>query len=344
MPHEVIMPALGMAQQTGKIIAWKKRAGDAIAVGDILMDVETDKTTMEVEAAHAGVLGALLAGEGEDVPVGQVVARIEGVGEAPAPKAAEAPAAAPPPAPAAVAAPPAIAAVPAAQPQESGRILASPLARRVAAERGIDLAALVAGGVGQPIHLRDLDRLPAAVQPAAAPQIAVEAPIVPAQPNLVPQPPTGRDRVVARATRSEFLDMRASLAKVLTGVEDATLWAAFAAAAWREAGATGVIAIGVHRPGGVSAVYTDPDRSRFSAIVPAGDASPGLMLRDLTESRFSRVQLAGETMPVLTIGLDENGDFALSLDMPAGALAADAAMALVEGFAQRLEMPLRHLL
>lgn len=339
MPHEVIMPALGMAQQTGKLVAWKKRQGEAVAVGDILMEVETDKTTMEVEAAHAGVLGAVLAAEGEDVPVGQVVARIDGVGEAPAPNAAEAAATLPQPAPAAMAAPNEIPSVPAAVP--AGRILASPLARRVAAERGIDLAALVAGGVGQPIHLRDLDRLPTPV--AAQPAVAPNAPAP--QPVLAPPPPAGRDRILARATRSEFLAMRASLAKVLTGVEDVTLWAAFAAAAWREAGATGAIAIGVHRPSGISAVYTDPDRSRFSAIAPVADGvNPMLMLRDLTASRFSRVQLTAETMPVLSVGLDDSGDFALSLDMPAGAIAPNAAMALVDGFAQRLEMPLRHLL
>ena len=76
MPRDVIMPALGMAQETGLIIAWHKAPGDAVAEGDILFEVETDKATMEVEAQAAGYLSGVSAMEGDDVPVGQVIARI----------------------------------------------------------------------------------------------------------------------------------------------------------------------------------------------------------------------------------------------------------------------------
>ena len=76
MPHEVIMPALGMAQDTGQIVAWLKQPGEKVAAGEALMEVETDKATMEVEAGADGFLTDVRAAAGDDVPVGQVVALI----------------------------------------------------------------------------------------------------------------------------------------------------------------------------------------------------------------------------------------------------------------------------
>ena len=76
MAHEIIMPALGMAQETGRLVAWLKNEGDAVKKGDPLMEVETDKSTMEVEAQHDGFLANVSAFENTDVPVGEVVALI----------------------------------------------------------------------------------------------------------------------------------------------------------------------------------------------------------------------------------------------------------------------------
>ena len=76
MSHDVIMPALGMAQETGLIVAWLKAPGDAVKTGDPLMEVETDKATMEVEAQADGYLTGIRAQAGENVPVGEVVAQI----------------------------------------------------------------------------------------------------------------------------------------------------------------------------------------------------------------------------------------------------------------------------
>ena len=70
MPLDVIMPALGMAQETGLIVAWHKQSGDPVAKGDALFEVETDKATMEVEAQGDGYLTDVTASEGTDVPVG----------------------------------------------------------------------------------------------------------------------------------------------------------------------------------------------------------------------------------------------------------------------------------
>lgn len=81
MPTKVIMPALGMSQETGRVIAWLKQAGDTIARGEPLIEIETDKTTVEVEASASGTLANITAQAGEDVPVGTVIAFILAPGE-----------------------------------------------------------------------------------------------------------------------------------------------------------------------------------------------------------------------------------------------------------------------
>ena len=93
MPHEVIMPALGMAQDTGKIVGWLKQPGDAVKAGEALFEVETDKATMEVEAPADGFLTDVQAGDGEDVPVGNVIALISDTAEDSGSRVAPAPAA-----------------------------------------------------------------------------------------------------------------------------------------------------------------------------------------------------------------------------------------------------------
>src|SRR3954447_76898 len=75
------MPALGMAQETGKLLRWIKAEGDAVTKGEPLMEVETDKVTVEIESPADGILGGVIASEGDDVPVGQPVAFILAAGE-----------------------------------------------------------------------------------------------------------------------------------------------------------------------------------------------------------------------------------------------------------------------
>src|SRR3954471_2485864 len=81
MPVEVIMPMLGMAQETGKVVRWLKAEGEAVAKAEPLMEVETDKVTVEIEAPAAGTLAGVTATEGEDIPVGRVIAYVLGDGE-----------------------------------------------------------------------------------------------------------------------------------------------------------------------------------------------------------------------------------------------------------------------
>jgi pyruvate dehydrogenase E2 component (dihydrolipoamide acetyltransferase) len=162
---DVIMPALGMAQETGKVLRWLKAEGDEVAKGDPLMEVETDKVTVEIEAPTDGLLAGLRAAEGADVPVGEAVAVILAPGEAlPENGASAAKHEAPAPVAQAVAAAPTDAPA-----HEARRRLASPKARRLAAEQGIDLDALGEGsGPGGALVAADVVASPARA-PAPAP-------------------------------------------------------------------------------------------------------------------------------------------------------------------------------
>ena len=81
MPTEVIMPALGMSQETGRLLRWIKTEGDSVTKGEALMEIETDKVTVEIEAPADGTLAGITAGEGDDVPVGRTIAFVLGDGE-----------------------------------------------------------------------------------------------------------------------------------------------------------------------------------------------------------------------------------------------------------------------
>jgi pyruvate dehydrogenase E2 component (dihydrolipoamide acetyltransferase) len=172
---EFNMPSLGADMDRGKILEWRKQVGDSIARGEIVVLVDTDKAEIEVESFSAGVLDAILVPVGETVPVGTPIARIRSV-EADA-RAAPQPAVSAPPAPR-----PAVARAPAVTPRETlsapapapagARPHASPLARRVAAELGVDLASVAGTGPDGAITREDVERAasarPAAARPTAA--------------------------------------------------------------------------------------------------------------------------------------------------------------------------------
>src|SRR5437879_12207187 len=82
MPISVVVPALEMAQETGKLIAWRKKEGESVAKGETLLEVETDKAVMEIEAPGDGILAGVKVREGAEVPVGQTIAWIVRPGEA----------------------------------------------------------------------------------------------------------------------------------------------------------------------------------------------------------------------------------------------------------------------
>ena len=211
MPINILMPALSPTMEKGNLAKWLKKEGDAVKSGDIIAEIETDKATMEVEAIDEGVLAKIVVPEGTaDVPVNQLIALIAGEGEdpknvsasgggaPPAPAAAPAaqpapsqakpqPTASQPAAPAAYArvdqAPSGPATAPAAKPNGAGRIFASPLARRVAKDSGIDLSRVQGSGPHGRIIERDVRSAIAGGTAKAAPAAARPAAPAPSAPS-----------------------------------------------------------------------------------------------------------------------------------------------------------------
>ena len=192
MSINILMPALSPTMTEGKLAKWHVKVGDTVKSGQVVCEIETDKATMEVEAVDEGKVGQIVVPEGtEGVAVNAVIAVLleegEKAGAAPAPAAAPAPKAeAKPAAPAAAAAPPkpAPSALPATS-SSGARIFASPLAKRIAAEKGVDLASVKGSGPNGRIVKADVEgakpgtAAAAAAAPAAAPRAApVAQPIV----------------------------------------------------------------------------------------------------------------------------------------------------------------------
>ena len=199
MTIQILMPALSPTMTEGNIAKWHKKEGDEVSSGDLLAEIETDKATMELEAVDDGVLGKIIAAEGsENIAVNTPIAVMleEGedaaAAEAAAPASASpAPAAPPEPAPTQEAPPasePAAAPQPApAAPKSNGaRVFASPLARRIAADAGIDIGAISGSGPHGRVVKRDVDAAIAGgvAAPAAAPSAAPPAPAAPAPAQL----------------------------------------------------------------------------------------------------------------------------------------------------------------
>jgi pyruvate dehydrogenase E2 component (dihydrolipoamide acetyltransferase) len=191
MPIQVLMPALSPTMTEGKIARWLKAEGDAIKSGQVLCEIETDKATMEVEAVDEGILAKIVVPGGtEGVKVNQLIALIAGEGEdakavaasgggaaAPAPKAA-APAAAPAPS---AAAPAPVAAAPAAA-SHGERTFASPLAKRMAEQAGLDISKIAGSGPGGRVVKHDIEAAVAGggAKKAAAPAAAAASASAPA--------------------------------------------------------------------------------------------------------------------------------------------------------------------
>jgi len=199
MPTPILMPALSPTMTEGNLARWLKKEGETVKSGEVIAEIETDKATMEVEAVDEGVLAKILVPAGtEGVKVNTPIALLLGEGEdasaleappATAPAAAAAPARgngeAKPTAPAP--APPAPAPAVAAGAQE-GRIFASPLARRMAAQAGLDLRTIKGTGPGGRIVKADIEAALAAQHPVVAPPAAPAVAPAPAPVAPVPAP------------------------------------------------------------------------------------------------------------------------------------------------------------
>ncbi len=209
MATNILMPALSPTMTEGTLARWLKHEGDTVKAGDVIAEIETDKATMEVEAVDEGVLGRILVADGtQGVKVNDPIAILVEPGEkvpggatpapAPAPKAAT-PAPAPPAAPAPVAAPAAV-----ANGHDASRVFASPLARRMARQAGLDLGAVKGSGPNGRIVRADVEAAlakPAAPAAAMAPKAAAPAPAPVSAAGLPPHklvPHTTMRRVIAR--------------------------------------------------------------------------------------------------------------------------------------------------
>lgn len=220
------MPKGSDTMTEGKVLKWLKNEGEQVANGDALVEIETDKVDMEVESMASGILRKVLVQAGETVPVGQMLAVIGKAEEdisslissnggaaaaakrpavqekaqaeskastPPQPLArSEAPAPAPSPTP-----------QPTPQPAEGGRVLASPLARRMARDAGLDLAAIQGSGPGGRIIRRDVESATAAGAPAAAPAV-----------QFAPQGPEFRDEPLSQMRKTIAQRLAQSLGPV----------------------------------------------------------------------------------------------------------------------------------
>ena len=212
MSIELKMPALSPTMEEGTLAKWLVKVGDKVSSGDLLAEIETDKATMEFEAIDEGVVTELLVAEGTDgVKVGTVIAVIAGEDDSaePAPKAN---AAAPAPKAETPAPPPAAASVgaPATAKASGDRIIASPLAKRIAADKGIDLAGLSGSGPNGRIVKADLEGAKAGAAPApvataapAAPTPALAAAIDTDIPHEVVKLSNMRKTIARRLTESK---------------------------------------------------------------------------------------------------------------------------------------------
>lgn len=321
---DVIMPALGMAQDTGLIVAWHKAPGDAVAAGDILFEVETDKSTVEVEAGQDGFVAALLAEAGEEAPVGDVIAIISAdKPDAPVQRSVSGAKAAPDtvsqPTPAKpVAAPKAPAAKPAAAIQAGGRILASPKARRLALEEGLDLARLVGERHPQPFHVSDLD-------------------ILRAMPDAAPAPlgqMTATRHLTAQVT--DGFAAFAEWASDAAGLTDVS--ALLAGLAGRSLGREDVVV--VERFGQLDCYQSGATLGKTTQ----SEAAPDLYVRDMRGSALRGIHLGPEDTPVLTLTGGDKDELTITLECSADQLSATEALTLLSNFASRIEQPIRHLL
>lgn len=219
MPIEVTMPRLSDTMEQGTVVKWHAKEGQAVASGDVIADIETDKATMELQSFDDGTMAKIVAREGQTVPIGSVICVLAGEGESVEEAASSAGAAPAKKARAesgereeetrasatAVAEPEPATAHEA--PSNGTRVFASPLARKIAEERGVDLASLQGTGPSGRITRKDVEAAGAAPAPAAAAQASA----APAAPEPLPAPAATvlEDRTIPLS------NMRATIARRL---------------------------------------------------------------------------------------------------------------------------------
>jgi pyruvate dehydrogenase E2 component (dihydrolipoamide acetyltransferase) len=356
----------------GNLAKWLKKEGESVRAGDVIAEIETDKATMEVEAVDEGKLGRILVPEGsQGVKVNQPIALLLAEGEdasalakapAPAAKPAAAPAApsapaAPQPAAEAKAAPPEAAAAPAPKPASAPageRIVASPLARRMAQQAGLDLAGLGGSGPHGRIVKADIDAAlargkPAAPKPAAAPGPA--APVA-GLPPFTEQPHSMMRKVIARRLTESKRDaphfymtidcnidrllqlrqeINAKREKDKISVNDFVIKAAAlglrqvpaANASWTEAAVrlyqAADVSVAVATPGGLITPIIRGADSKGLSVISAEMKDLAARARD---GKLKPEEYQGGTFSVSNLGMYGIREFAAVINPPQGAILA----------------------
>ena len=321
--HDIIMPALGMAQDTGLIVAWQKSLGDAVSAQDILFEVETDKSTMEVEAGQNGYLAALLYPAGSEAPVGETIAVLttdhpqttvsrdlsKTVPETPKDDSDANTQVAPPE-------PPQKSSPKVGITASTGKILASPKARRIAMERGLDLNDLVIAGHPQPYHVSDIDVLQAMPKTSAPQGSATQSAKLKAKINST--------------DLYKFTDWSGTS-------DDAILIAKVATHALNQETAN----ITVATP--ISAQHFAIDEAKVVTLDNAPDHVT-LMIFDLRNSPVHMAQVGSTDAPTLTLIQKSAQKLTVTLEYSSDQMTAQRAITFITEFSQTLEQPLRRLL
>ena len=366
---KVVMPKLSEAMESGKIIKWLKKEGDRVQAGDILAEVETDKADVEMEAFGGGVLRKILAQAGEKTPVGALIGVIAEPSDdisallAGAPAPAAAPAAAPGPPAAPVVAPigaapsPAVRTVTRPEPAPTaavpagvtaGRVKASPLAKKIAAQSGVDLRLLQGTGPGGRIIRRDVEQastrgvaaMPAATAPAVAGPEYEDRPLSPIRATIAKRMPLSKAPVPHFYVTSEVaMDRAWELREELNALEDQpkisindfvvraaalTLMkhpeinASFqgdAVRVWRRAHIGIAVAL---EDGLITPVLRDCQAKSLAQIAVEARA-----LAERTRARKLRAtELSGATFSISNLGMFDVAEFSAIINPPEGAILA----------------------
>ncbi|MFE7196102.1 dihydrolipoamide acetyltransferase family protein [Microbacterium oxydans] len=347
---DILMPRLSDTMTEGAVAAWHKKPGDAVAVGDLLLEVETDKALMEQEAYDAGVLAEILVPEGESVAIGTPIARLDdGSGTATQPStSASAPPSAPPPTTTQPTTPLPTAPEP---PRATDRVAATPLVRRIAREQAIDLSTVVGTGPGGRIVRADLagTAAPAAAAPPTSPPTVVEegrTEVIPfdvvrktiaTRMSEAAAVPTFT--VTSSARVDEFLALRARINEspatgVRVSVNDLLLKAVASAlrahpeinASYSPSGGGATI---LHRDVHIGVAMAAPS-GLVVPVVQSADAatitSIAARVRDLSDRaavrRLSPAELTGGTFTVSNLGMFGVDHFTAIINPPQGAILA----------------------
>ncbi|HEY4134241.1 MAG TPA: pyruvate dehydrogenase complex dihydrolipoamide acetyltransferase [Alphaproteobacteria bacterium] len=377
MPIKILMPALSPTMTEGNLARWLKKEGDNVKSGEVLAEIETDKATMEVEAVDEGKLGKILVPAGaQGVKVNEVIAllleegedakALEGAVAAPAAKAeapkeqpkAEAPKAAPAPVTTPVTAAPAPAPKqPAAALMASpgGRVFATPLARRIAKDKGLDIASVPGSGPHGRVTRVDVENFKggAAVGGSGGLRLGAGANFAPARSKLVPHS-TMRKVIAKRLVESKqtvphfyvsvdidldrLMDLRAEInaidEKTKISVNDFAIRASALAlmqvpganAAWSDEGAvmyeSADISVAVSIPGGLITPIIKSAEKKGLAVISAE-------MKDLAsrakEGRLKPEEFQGGTFSLSNLGMFGVKDFSAIINPPQGAILAVSA-------------------